>query len=170
LRPLEAEDLAIFERAYSSRPLAGEHQWFGFSSPGRTVAELGAIGPDGGRLTAVADDERVIGTVFWFRKTWGPAETSWCWELAMHILAAERSAGYGTECLRHLVGYLFDHTLAWRLQAVTDVDNVAVRRMFSRVGLHQEGCLRGTQWREGGWHDQLIYSILRPDWRPASLT
>lgn len=166
LRPLEEADLPIFDDVYSSRAGAGEYQWFGFSPPGRGLAEMGALNRQGGRLTAVAEDGRVIGSAFWFRREWGLPETSWCWELALHIHQAHRSRGYGTQCLGQLVEYLFDHTLAWRLQALADVANVPSQRLLARTGFIQEGVLRAPQWREGQWHDHLIYSLLRSDLRP----
>ncbi|WP_394622269.1 GNAT family N-acetyltransferase [Lentzea sp. JNUCC 0626] len=162
LRPLIEADLAKFEKAYSSREEAGEHQWFGHSTPGRTPAELGAINRDGGRLTVVAGEE-VVGSVFWFRRTWGPEDTSWCWEIAAHVFRAERRKGYGGQSVTLLVRYLFDHTLAWRIQAVVDTDNDASQRMLRGLRFTREGLLRGAQWREGRWHDQHLYSVLRGD-------
>jgi aminoglycoside 6'-N-acetyltransferase len=162
LRPLAQSDLAEFELAYSFREGAGEHQWFGHSTPGRTLAEMGAIDRDGGRLTATVDD-KVIGSVFWFRRTWGPDDTCWCWEIAAHVHASERGKGYGTRSVALLARYLFDHTLAWRVQAIIDVANEPSQRMLTRIGFTREGALRGAQWREGRWHDQYIYSLLRGD-------
>ncbi|RSD24013.1 GNAT family N-acetyltransferase [Amycolatopsis eburnea] len=163
-RPLVEADLAVFEQAYASRSDTGEYQWFGHSPPGRGLVEMGALGSEGGRLTAVAtDDDRVIGSAFWFRRIWGPPETSWCWEIALHIHAVERGRGFGTECIRLLTRYLFDHTLTQRIQAITDVENVAAQQMLGRIGFTGEGKLRAAQWREGRWHDQLIYSLLRHD-------
>jgi RimJ/RimL family protein N-acetyltransferase len=162
LRPLEEADLPLFERVFSSRESSGEHQWFGFSPPGRSLREMGALGREGGRLTAMAED-RVIGSAFWFRREWGLPETSWCWEVALHIHVEERSLGFGTQCLTLLSGYLFDHTLAWRIQAITDVANAAAQKILDRSGFTKEGLLRAPQWREGRRHNHFLYSRLRDD-------
>jgi aminoglycoside 6'-N-acetyltransferase len=162
LRPLEETDLPFFDQVYSSRESAGEYQWFGFSSPGRGLAEMGALGREGGRLTAVVEG-RIVGSTFWFRRDWGLPDTSWCWEVAVHIVADQRRRGFGTQCLTQLMRYLFDHTLAWRIQAIADVANTPSQRMLARTGFTQEGRLRAPQWREGGWHDHFIYSLLRGD-------
>jgi RimJ/RimL family protein N-acetyltransferase len=53
--------------------------------------------------------------------------------------------------------------LAWRLQAIADVANLPSQRVLERAGFTREGTLRSAQWREGGWHDQHIYSRLRGD-------
>lgn len=162
LRPLTESDLTKFEQAYSSCEKTGEYQWFGHSTPGRTLAEMGAINRDGGRLTVVAEG-KVVGSVFWFRRTWGPEDTSWCWEIAAHIHAGERRKGYGTQSVSFLVRYLFDHTLARRIQAIVDVDNEPSERMLRSLRFTKEGVLRGAQWRVGKWHDQHLYSLLRGD-------
>ncbi|CNF74182.1 Uncharacterised protein [Mycobacterium tuberculosis] len=167
LRPLEEADLPVFERAYATRDGSGEHQWFGFGPPGRGLAEMGALGPEGGRLTVTAGG-RVAGSAFWFRRTWGPPETSWCWEVALHVLAAQRRRGVGTQALNQLTGYLFDHTTAWRVQAIADAGNTASQRMLARAGFSREGLLRAAQWREGRRHDQVLYSLLRDDSLPGS--
>jgi RimJ/RimL family protein N-acetyltransferase len=160
LRPLEAADLAIFEEDYSSRESAGEYQWFGFSPPRRDLAEMGALSDHGGRLTATVAG-RVVGSVFWFRKEYAPPDTSWCWELALHIRAQERGEGYGTRCIQLISKYLFDHTRAHRLQALTDSRNLAGQHILGACGYTFEGTLRSVQWREGAWHDYRLYSLLR---------
>jgi RimJ/RimL family protein N-acetyltransferase len=162
LRPLEEADLAIFEDDYSTREDAGEYQWFGFSPPGRGLAEMGSLDRNGGRLTAVVGGQ-VIGSVFWFREEYGPAETSWCWELAFHVRRDWRGRGYGTQCATLISRYLFDHTRAHRLQAATDTKNLAMQHVLERCGYSLEGTLRAVQWREANWHDYRMYSLLRTD-------
>lgn len=165
LRPLKEADLAVFEDDYSSREGAGEYQWFGFSPPGRGLVQMGALGRDGGRLAAVTAD-RLVGSVFWFRKEHGPPEISWCWELALHIRREERGKGYGTRCISLISRYLFDHTRAYRLQAITDTENLAMQHVLETCGYTCEGTLRAVQWREGTWHDHRVYSLLRADELP----
>ena len=122
----------------------------------------GAIGREGGRLTLVVA-EQVVGSAFWFRRDWGLPETSWCWEIALHLFPGHRGLGYGGQALSQLVGHLFAHTLAWRIQAITDVANTAGQRLLDGGGFTREGALRDVQWREGRWHDQYVYSVLRSD-------
>lgn len=83
----------------------------------------------------MAVNDRAIGSVFWFRRIWGPEDTSWCRGIAARIHVNEQRKRHGTEAVELLVRYLFDH----------------------------KGVLRGTLWREGRWHDQHIYSPLRGD-------
>jgi RimJ/RimL family protein N-acetyltransferase len=68
----------------------------------------------------------------------------------------------GTEAQRQIAEYLFLHTRAQRIQAYTDVENIAEQRALEKAGFAQEGVMRSAQWRAGRWHDQVMYSIIRP--------
>jgi aminoglycoside 6'-N-acetyltransferase len=165
LRPVTADDLALFENAFAGPDGAGEFQWFGFGAPHRLrarFAETGLLGPDGGVLSVVAGRE-TVGRVEWFKSTWGRMETSYCWTLAIGLVPRARGRGYGTHAQRLLVRYLFDHTRAERVQAWTDVANRAEQRALEKAGFTREGVLRGAQWRGGRWHDQVLFSVLRGD-------
>lgn len=59
--------------------------------------------------------------------------------------------------------YLFANTLIERLEASTDVDNVAEQRALEKADFQREGVLRHAQFRDGQWRDLVIYSRLRDD-------
>ncbi len=58
-----------------------------------------------------------------------------------------------------------------RLQAGTEIDNVAEQRALERVGFQREGVARGYGLRDGQWRDGVFYGLLRndPRARPAPL-
>ncbi|WP_449062117.1 GNAT family N-acetyltransferase [Planomonospora algeriensis] len=164
LRPVQHDDLAIFEREFSTPDGVGPYQWFGHRPTGgqrRTFAETGLLGDDGGVLT-VCGDQEVAGRVEWFKGSWGPPATSWCWTIAIGLRPNWWGRGVGTEAQRQLAAYLFDHTRAHRVQAFTDIANQAEQRALEKAGFHREGVIRQAQWRGGRWHDQVLYSRLRP--------
>jgi RimJ/RimL family protein N-acetyltransferase len=164
LRPVSLADLDLFEEALGSAEGTGAFQWFGFTSfhaVRRRFAEDGLLGPDGGVLS-VTHGEECVGRVEWFASTWGRPATSTCWTIAIGLLPAWRGKGFGAMAQGALLDYLFQHTRATRVQAFTDVGNVAERRSLERCGFALEGVLRRAQWRGGAWHDQALYSALRP--------
>lgn len=67
----------------------------------------------------------------------------------------------GTEAQRQLVQYLFAHTLVIRVEADTEVDNIAEQRALEKVGFTREGVLRSVVFRDGQWRDGVRYGILR---------
>ncbi|MFJ5708218.1 MULTISPECIES: GNAT family N-acetyltransferase [unclassified Streptomyces] len=164
LRPVTADDLDVWEREFSGPEGWGAHQWFGFQSTGdlrRRFAETGLLGPDGGVLSVVEGDV-TVGRVKWFPGTWGPADLT-NWSLAIGLVPSARGRGIGTTAQRLLVEYLFAHTRADRIQAWTDVANLAEQRALEKAGFVKEGVLRSAVWRDGRWNDLAIYSTLRSE-------
>ena len=71
--------------------------------------------------------------------------------------------GLGTAAQRLLAEYLFATTLANRLQAITDVENLPEQRALEGAGFRREGIMRGLTFDRGRWHDGVLYARLRED-------
>jgi RimJ/RimL family protein N-acetyltransferase len=139
------------------------HEWHGWSDPHRRRrrwAETGLLGEDGGTLMVMQGTDRV-GQVSWRKVITGPATFGWA--LAIGLAAEFRNRGYGTEAQRLMVQYLFAHTQVNRIEATTEFTNLAEQRALEKAGFTREGVLRGTTFRQGRWHDQIIYSVLRDE-------
>jgi aminoglycoside 6'-N-acetyltransferase len=144
--------------------VSGEFQWAGFGQPERLRArvETGTVlGDDGGQLAVVDDDGGLLGDVSWQRLRTGPGTSSWCWTIGILLLPEARGAGHGTRAQRLLADYLFAHTTCERVQADTDIDNLAEQRALDRAGFVREGVMRAAQWRSGRWHDMVLYAVTR---------
>jgi RimJ/RimL family protein N-acetyltransferase len=50
-----------------------------------------------------------------------------------------------------------------RIEADTEVDNIAEQRALEKAGFTREGVMRGAGWRDGEYRDGVTYSILRTD-------
>ncbi|MBA2393543.1 MAG: GNAT family N-acetyltransferase, partial [Ktedonobacteraceae bacterium] len=48
-----------------------------------------------------------------------------------------------------------------RVEATTDITNRAEQRALEKAGFTREGVLRKAQWRNGNWHDMVVYSKVR---------
>jgi RimJ/RimL family protein N-acetyltransferase len=167
LRPVRADDLWLYERQASDPVAAGEFNWSGYKNVGRVRQQFeqdGLIGRDGGRLVVESGDQ-VAGDVVWSRATYGIPEW-WCWNIGIALLPEFRGRGVGTVAQRLLVHHLFATTAAPRVEAYTDVDNVAEQRALGRIGFTREGVLRSTQFRRGEWRDLFLYSLLRSELKP----
>ena len=87
------------------------------------------------------------------------------WELGIELWdEADRGRGIGRETTALLSSYLFDDEDAIRVQATTDVDNVAMRRVAERLGFGREGTLRGFMPSRTGPRDYDMYAITREDY------
>ena len=69
----------------------------------------------------------------------------------------------GTVAQRLLAEYLLATTSIDRIEASTDVTNVAEQKSLEKAGFTREGLLRGAQERADGRHDLLSYSFIRGD-------
>jgi RimJ/RimL family protein N-acetyltransferase len=124
----------------------------------------GFVGDNGGSLVVELRDGTRIGTVGWRIERWGPSPGSRCLAFGIALLPSFRGKGYGTEAQRQLVDYLFEHTTTHRVQSDTAVDNPAERRSLRKIGMVEEGIVRQAEWRNGAYHDHVLFSILRPEW------
>jgi RimJ/RimL family protein N-acetyltransferase len=118
------------------------------------------LSDSGGTLIVLHGTDRV-GTVSWRKVQTGP--NAFNWAIGIGLAPQFRGRGYGSEAQRVLVRYLFAHTQVNRIEATTEITNVAEQRALEKAGFTREGILRGTTFRQGRWHDQMIYSVLRSE-------
>ena len=62
---------------------------------------------------------------------------------------------------------MFAATDAYRLWIGTFPDNERARRAYEAAGFQAEGVARGSAFFQGKHRDELILSILRPEWEAA---
>jgi RimJ/RimL family protein N-acetyltransferase len=108
-------------------------------------------------------DGRPIGTVSWHLERYGPNEESGAWNVGIALIPEARGQGHGTEAQRLVADFLFATTSLHRVEASTDVDNIAEQRSLEKAGYLREAVLRGVQYRAGTWHDLVNYARLRDD-------
>src|SRR4029450_3055847 len=142
LRPIEEADLDLLSR-FDTDPAASQpFEWPGFGDPGarrRRWEQDGWIGRDSTQLAVALADGTLAGIVGWRAIKAGGPEGG-CLEIGALLFPEHRGRGVGTAAQRLLVEYLFTTTLVNRLQAVTDLENLAEQRGLGRVGVRPGGC------------------------------
>ena len=68
--------------------------------------------------------------------------------------------GYGTDALRVLLRFAFDEMNLHKITLLVYENNESGRRLYEKVGFQYEGTLRQQIYRQGEYHNQLVYSIL----------
>ena len=87
------------------------------------------------------------------------------------LIPSERRKGYCTEAVKIMVDYLFLSRDIVRIQAHTDVRNVASQKVLEKAGFKKEGVIRKSMFIKGEWRDRFLYSFLREEWKePKILT
>ncbi len=123
--------------------------------------------PHHGRLlVVVTDTERVsavAGAVSWHQEAYGPTQGSFAWNIGIGLTDACQGHGVGTVAQRMLAEWLLEVAPLDRVEASTDVDNIAEQRSLEKAGFVREGVLRQAQERADGHHDLYSYSLLRSD-------
>jgi RimJ/RimL family protein N-acetyltransferase len=103
-------------------------------------------------------DESKIGFIGYFPK-------DDCLEIGYALLPSERRKGYCTEAVKIIVDFLFLSRDIIRIQAYTDVGNVASHKVLNKANLKKEGVLRKFRFVRGEWKDYAVFSILREEWK-----
>jgi RimJ/RimL family protein N-acetyltransferase len=164
LRPAAPSDAELLER-WQQPAYIGEFNEFGQRPrPLReAIRATGLLGEDHGNLIVeeVAGGTP-IGTVSWHAELYGPNRESLAWNIGINLIPDARGHGFGGEAQRLLAERLFATSAVNRVEAMTDVENVAEQRALEKAGFTREGVLRGAQFRRGEWHDIVVYSLLRP--------
>ena len=167
LRDLTIEDADLLDAWAADPEVRGPFNDFGIA-PSPVDRDALAKGPfrnerNGELLVERLADNLPIGAVTWHRVGYGPNDGSAAWNIGISLIPSERGRGYGAEAQRLLADYLFAATTFDRVEASTDVENVAEQRALEKAGFVREGLLRGAQERSGARHDLVNYARLRTD-------
>lgn len=161
------EDLPFFERLRTDPDLAGPFLWDGWHDSRRfrrRWEQDGWLGEDSGNLMVERGGD-LIGLVSYRRVPL--AGVAWCWSIGISLMPEARGRGAGSRAQRLLVEYLFAYTLAHRIQAETDVGNLAEQRALEKAGFTREGVMRAGAFFGGRYHDEVVYSVLRDEFSPG---
>lgn len=163
LRPVLESDLPMMAVLRGDPVEASAFGWFGHrdsSSLYRSFSENGFLTPEGGTLVVLGGGAPV-GLVSWHQVRTAPS--SFTWNIGIALQSTGRGQGYGTAAQRALVEYLFAYTMANRVEACTETENLAEQRALEKVGFQREGVRRGCAFRDGQWRDMVVYGLVRGD-------
>lgn len=164
LRPLSQNDLPLFHAWANDLEFQSEFNFFGLQREKYLESgfqENGLLGSQHGMLAVVTNEDQVVGDVSYRQIRHGPNEGSIAYAIGIALASEHRGKGYGVESQRLLTEYLFAISPVMRIEATTDITNVAEQRALEKVGFTREEILRKAQWRTGDWHDMCLYSKLR---------
>lgn len=169
IRPLRQSDLDVL----AAMATPENDPWNSFElSPTNQVhrrfAENGGIGPDSGVLAVETVDGTLVGSLSWHTVTHGPSLACRALNIGISLFPEYRGRGYGSRAQRLLCEYLFSSRLIERVEAGTDIENLAEQRSLEKAGFTREGVLRHAQYRAGSWRDVVLFSRLRSDPRGGS--
>jgi RimJ/RimL family protein N-acetyltransferase len=84
------------------------------------------------------------------------------------VVVSQPGRGHGKALLTELVEIIFQNTDAHRIWLGVFPENTRARRAYEAVGFQAEGIARGSAFFGGRHRDELVMSLLRPDWVACS--
>ena len=164
LRIMEREDLPLYLEWVNDPSFFGEHNPLEQTTKTEMEKNYDNAPPEKRRFFIEKKDGTKIGVVSTF-----PVRSFL--EIGYALLPSERGKGYCTEAVKILVDYLFLARDLVRVQATTDLKNVASQTVLEKAGFKREGAVRKAGFVRGQWKDEYLYSILRGEWKePKMLT
>ncbi len=168
LREATLADAPVLDARDADPAMRGEFNDLGQPSPKPLADQLAngkpRVSPERGRLLVERIvDGAVLGEVSWHPVMYGPNEQSRALNIGAALYPDARGHGFGTEAQRLLAELLLEQFAIERVEASTDVDNVAEQRSLDKAGFTREGVVRRAQYRAGGYHDLVGYSFVRGD-------
>jgi aminoglycoside 6'-N-acetyltransferase len=165
LRPVRQDDLPILAARANDIAFLTEFNFFGLRQHNdleKYFQEDGLLSQEYGTLVVVTcEHDQIVGDVSYRQVRYGPGNTSIAYNLGIALAPEHRGKGFGVEAQRLLAEYLFSVYPIMRVEAASDITNSAELRALEKAGFTREGVLRKAQWRNGDWHDLVIYSKLR---------
>ena len=164
LRPVSQQDLDFFENVANDPEFNGEFNNFGLKSNlefQKGFQVEGFLSPRQGILVIVTPEGEIVGDMSYHQMVYGPNLESHVYEIGLSIKPDRRGKGYGVEAQQLLAEYFFVTYNVIRVQASTDIENIPEQKALEKAGFTREGVIRKAQWRNGAYHDLVLYSKLR---------
>ena len=167
LRPFEVDDLPAFA-AYRSDPDVARYQsWdktFSMADAERFLAEQRDVefGTPGVWVQLAAIDRETGALCGDCAVSVAPDQPTA--ELGVTFAPEHQGRGLAGEALAAVITRLFEKHGIHRVHAETDDRNVAVHRLFERLGFRHEARLVEADWFKDEWTTVRVYAILRGEW------
>lgn len=84
-------------------------------------------------------------------------------EIGYFLLPQYWGKGYATEIAKLLIEIGFLHVGLHRLCASCHIENKKSEHIMKKIGMKKEGQIRQVRFKNGTWHDELRYSILKEE-------
>lgn len=105
---------------------------------------------------AIEVDEELVGSVC----LWGVDLHNRRAHLGIGLSASARGRGYGTDAIKVVLRYAFEHRGLHRVQLEVLTDNAAAIRAYEKTGFVVDGRMRESAWVRGAFVDELYMSVL----------
>ena len=170
LRPIEEPDLPLVGRFDTEPALSEPFEWKGFRDPQarrRRWQQDSYLGTDDSLIVVALPDGTFTGIVGWTAiRSSAPTAPTITYRIGIMLLPEYRSRGVGSAAQCLVADHFFWTTMANRIEAATDLENITEQRALEKAGFQREGIIRGAGYFEGRTRDGVTYARLRSDPHP----
>jgi RimJ/RimL family protein N-acetyltransferase len=110
---------------------------------------------------ALAGDDSLVGDCAFAPQAHDPRTV----EIGFTIAPEYQGLGYAREAVSSLLRCLFEQFGKHRVTASCDPRNTPSVKVLEAVGMRREGHTVESTWSKGEWTDDLLFAILRRQWR-----
>ncbi|HRE75778.1 MAG TPA: GNAT family protein [Flavobacteriales bacterium] len=171
IRPVEREDIpALF--AYRSDPEVSRYLQRDYHSVDDVkylVDETSRVADVPGtwfQLVVLAKDEGMIIGDIGIHFPAGDAQQSQV-EIGYTFAKQHQGKGFAREAVSAVVEFIFAELNKRRITAGLDPENRASERLLQRIGFVKEAHFRKSYYCKGEWVDDVIYALLKEEWKPG---
>lgn len=86
-------------------------------------------------------------------------------DIGYWIDGAHEGRGIVTRAAERFLAFAFDELGLHRMELRAAAANVRSRAVAARLGMREEGTLRGSERVHGGYHDMVVHGLLEDEWR-----
>lgn len=158
LRVMEKEDLPLFAEWNNDPAFGGEYEPLEQSSRTEVEKWYDSLLSGGKSFIIEKKDGSKIGQILCLPK-------GLHYTIGYRVIPNERNKGHCTEAVKIMTDYLFLSKEIVRIEAETNPENIASKRVLEKAGFTKEGLIRKSVFIRGEWRDGILYSILREDWK-----
>lgn len=161
LRAIEEEDATVLQNLINDPEV--ESSVFGWSYPVSLSSQKKWI-------MNIKNDTSIRYAIEYEKKTVGVAIISSIdmknrtANMNIKILKSARGKGIATRCVVLMINYCFDELNLHCLTANVIERNVDSKRIWEKLGFHQDGILRDRVYKNGKYHNALAYSLLKDEY------
>lgn len=158
-RPGDIEDVFAFAADPEWNRYLGLPEPYSRRDAEEFIAKAMLYDPEAVSMWAIVHEERCSGSIYLRRESPGSAT------LGYSIARSLWGRGLMTEAASAVVAHGFEDRGLARIYAFVPVGNDPSARVLEKLGMRREGILRSNRVVHGKRIDDVLYSILREDWR-----
>jgi diamine N-acetyltransferase len=156
IRTIEQNDIEYIHSLNNS-DFRGQFQEFQFESKKSLMKQFESDGmcSDNFQMLVVEKDNLIIALIYISFVRTGLAN------IGLVICENQRAKKLGTKITTTIIDYIFNSYDVKRIQADTDINNVAAQKVLEKAGFVKEGIMKNYRYHHGNYNDSVLYAIIK---------